>query len=51
MMRNLPIFCRLEGFQTQDHTQGTKVPEACVWKQTGLFFLFQNIATSRSEIL
>lgn len=30
MMRELPIFCHLECFQTQDHMQGTKVQEACV---------------------
>ena len=51
MMRNLPIFCHLEGFQTQDHAQGNKVQEACGWKQTGLFFLFQNIATSMFKML
>lgn len=51
MMRNSPIFCHLEGFQTQDHAQGTEVQEACGWKQTGLFFLFQDIATSTSKML
>lgn len=38
MMRNLPIFCHLECFQTQDCVQETKVQEACLRRANRTFF-------------